>query len=190
MSSEPNRDLGRHYAGLPHLVLVLSVFSQFIPHLPNFSLVFGALLYCGARMRRRDALWFPLAVLELGSIALSRWVYHARWGWGLWTLAGFAAALLAGELLRTAIRPARFVAAALASSGGFFILSNFGVWLHGASYAKSWLGLAACYAAGVPFYRNSLAAALVFGALLFGADALYERSAGRARGSRLEWGRP
>lgn len=175
---------------VPHLVLVASVLAGFIPHLPNFSPEFGALLYCGARMRRRDALWFPLLVLELGALAQTRWVYHMRGGFGLWTLAGFAAALLGGEMLRHSVRPARFVAATLCSTGGFFILSNFGVWLHNAAYAKTWTGLAFCYAAAAPFYRNSLAAALVFGALLFGADVLFERRARRIRGVGLEWGQP
>jgi hypothetical protein len=42
----------------------------------------------------------------------------------------------------------------LLSSIGFFIITNFGVWI--LSYPKSWTGLIECYTLAIPFFRNSL----------------------------------
>jgi hypothetical protein len=53
---------------------------------------------------------------------------------------------------------------AIAAPTVFFLVSNFMVWTgtSEAVYAKSFSGLMTCYEAGLPFYRNSLIATLVF----------------------------
>ena len=51
------------YLVLGWLFVVLAVLVRFVPHSPNFSPVFGALLFGGARLKSRDAVWFPLALL-------------------------------------------------------------------------------------------------------------------------------
>ena len=67
----------------------------------------------------------------------------------------------------------------------FFILSNFGMWLTGAYYPKTFNGLIACYAAAIPFYKNeffgnmllnTFMSNLFFTALLFGAYALIKKT--------------
>ena len=54
--------------------------------------------------------------------------------------------------------------AAVAAPTLYFFVSNFLVWraTTEAVYAKSFGGLMNCYEAGLPFYRNSLIATLVF----------------------------
>ena len=46
----------------------------------------------------------------------------------------------------------------------YFLVSNYLVWMNSteAIYSKSFSGLMTCYEAGLPFYRNSLIATLVF----------------------------
>jgi hypothetical protein len=53
---------------------------------------------------------------------------------------------------------------AVAAPTIFFLLSNFMVWQAAAEvvYAKNFSGLMNCYDAGLPFYRNSLIATIVF----------------------------
>jgi hypothetical protein len=55
-------------------------------------------------------------------------------------------------------------AGAVASPTVYFLVSNFMVWqaTTEATYAKSFNGLMTCYDAGLPFYRNSLIATLLF----------------------------
>src|SRR5579871_750644 len=48
---------------MSYLVVLLAVLTRFIPHMPNFSPVFAVLLSGGAHLKRRDAIWYPLALL-------------------------------------------------------------------------------------------------------------------------------
>src|SRR5579884_2790272 len=57
----------------------------------------------------------------------------------------------------------------------FLGLTNFGVWATQALYPHTGAGLAACYAAAVPFFRNALAGDLAWTLALFGAVRLAER---------------
>src|SRR6266567_565051 len=147
--------------------------------MPNFSPVFAALLFGGAHLRRRDAIWYPIAVLAASDVVLTTVVYRMRIGWGhSITLLGFAAVALIGYWLRKHETVARVGVAALAGPTAFFLMSNFGVWLGGHSsrmYPATWDGLITCYVAALPFYRNSLLASVVYTALLFGANEIYRR---------------
>ena len=62
------------------------------------------------------------------------------------------------------IYPAYFVGA----SFGFWIWTNFGVWLTSHLYPKSFAGLIACYTLALPFLRNALLGDLIWGVLIFG----------------------
>ena len=62
--------------------------------------------------------------------------------------------------------------AAIASSLLFFVVVDFGIWLMGDMYPRTFAGLVACYTAALPFYRNQVAGDLLFTAVLFGAYAL------------------
>jgi hypothetical protein len=53
-------------------------------------------------------------------------------------------------------KPASLVlAGGTISAVGFFLVTNFAVWLNGGFYPQTLEGLAACYAAGLAFYRDS-----------------------------------
>jgi hypothetical protein len=84
-----------------------------------------------------------------GVVALGLWLGRQRSGW---RVAGFT---LAGSLV-------------------FFVVSNFGVWLFQSMYPKSLEGLAACYIAAIPFFRNSLLGDAGYAVLLFGGLAALE----------------
>ena len=53
---------------------------------------------------------------------------------------------------------------AVAAPTAYFLLSNLSVWANSSEvlYPKTFTGLMACYEAGLPFYRNSIIATLVF----------------------------
>ncbi len=159
-----------------YIIVLLAVLTRFVPHLPNFSSVFGALLFGGAYLKRRDALWFPLSLLAASDFVLTTQVYHMRFRWteiGVWV--AYAAILLIGQGLRDRVSVRNVMAASLAGPIAFFLISNFAVWLGWQMYPPSWKGLLACYAAAVPFFRNSLVSSVVFSALLFGGYELYQK---------------
>jgi hypothetical protein len=57
----------------------------------------------------------------------------------------------------------------------FFLVTNFAVWAFLGSYKPSLSGLAACYAAGIPLFWNTLGGDAMYAALFFGGLALAER---------------
>ncbi len=163
-----------------YLLLLLAVLSRVIPHAPwwSFTAVTGSLLYFGARRPWREML-APLAALIATDCYLTvfRYGYTIRWdaafSWG-WYL---AAMLLGAALLGKRVTAARGVAGALLGPTSFFLVSNFGVWACAgiASYPRTLAGLAACYWAGVPFYRNDLLATSLVLAVALGLPALARR---------------
>jgi hypothetical protein len=62
----------------------------------------------------------------------------------------------------------------LASSLMFFGVTNLAVWAAGSLYPRTLVGLILCYAAAIPFFRNSLIGDMAYAATLFGGFALLE----------------
>lgn len=167
---------------MAYLVFVLAVLTRFIPHIPNFSPVFGALLFGGAHIPKRDSVWFPVAVLAASDYALTRYIYGMQMSWGQsFTWLGFAMIALIGCWLRNRASLAKWAAAAVAGPTAFFLISNFGVWLGWKMYPPTLEGLIACYVAAIPFYGNSLLSSVLYTAVLFGGYEFYQRKLGTQR---------
>lgn len=70
----------------------------------------------------------------------------------------------------------RVAAGTLLGPTSFFVLSNYAVWASaGSMYPRTWAGLATCFAAAVPFYRNDLLSTAVVCGLAFGVPVLVRR---------------
>jgi len=167
-----------------YLVFVLAVLTRFlfISHVPVFTPVFGALLFAGARLKKRDAIWFPVTVLAICDWILTTRVFHMEMKWEhSLTILAFAAMAAIGGLLRHNTSIWRFSGCAIAGPTAYFLISNFGVWLGWGLYPHTWRGLAMCYVAALPYYRNSLASTVVLGALLFGVYEVISRKVLRSR---------
>lgn len=79
-----------------------------------------------------------------------------RWQAALISLAAAAGAGIAGEVV-------------------FFIVTNFATWVvQTGYYPHTAAGLVQCYAAGIPFFKHSVASTPVFAVALFGCSALVE----------------
>jgi len=157
---------------LAYLFVVLAFASRFLPHPWHFTPVGAALLFFGARASRRQ-IWFPVAVLALSDVILSKFVYGmgldlgvlASWAW-------YAGIVLLGTRLRDHSKPLWIGASALASATSFFLVSNFAVWLGSTMYPKTMSGLLTCYAGGIPFYQRDVLGTLLFTAVMFSLPAL------------------
>ena len=75
----------------------------------------------------------------------------------------------------------RIAGATVASAILFFAITNFGVWAIDHLYPRTLAGLASCYIAAIPFFRNTLLSGLFYSALLFGGIAAAENRFGSLR---------
>ena len=128
-------------------LIALGVIARLIPHPWNASPVAAFALFGGAYLAKRWAIALPLAIVALSDLLLG---LHATipFTWGAFALTG-----LIGWWIRRQPSPARILAGALAGSGLFFVITNFGVWLVGGLYPRTLDGLLACYVAAIPFIR-------------------------------------
>jgi len=162
------------------LFVVLAIAIRFLPfvlgYTPvwNFTPVGAALLYFGYKHPRKY-MWFPVALLALSDVLLNRFVYGFPITWETFVSTGwYAVALLLGSLLKDQATPLRVVGASLAGSVSFFVISNFAVWAAYDMYPHTLAGLAASYIAAIPFFRNNLAADLIYTVAIFGAPVVFE----------------
>src|SRR5580698_10628125 len=163
---------------LPYLFVLLAIAVRFLPfagplnilpHAWHFTPVAASLLFFGARGSRRQ-MWIPLVLLAATDVVLTKFIYSYTFSWDhLITWAWYAAILWLGTNLREKSGPVRVVAAALASSVSFFLISNFAVWAAWPQmYPRSMNGLMMSYAAGLPFFRNTVESDLFFSIAMFG----------------------
>lgn len=151
-------------------MIVAGVAARFIPHPPNFSPVGALALFAGATFAsKRAAFLVPLLImfisdLVLGLSAITPVVY-----------ASFGIIVWLGSGLREQHRPILVASGAIAGAGVFFVVTNLGVWALGTLYPRTVPGLAACFAAALPFFGNTVASDLLYAATLFGSFALMGR---------------
>ena len=157
------------------VVLAAAVHIRWIALPFSFTPVLAALLYFGARMPRKQ-MWIPVAIWPPLTSYLNRVVYSYPFNRDqLITWAFYAAVLVLGSYALKGWSPVRIGASALGSSVGFFVVSNFAVWLAGMMYPLTAGGLAACYVAGLPFFRNALLSDMLFTAVFFGIGYMVSR---------------
>lgn len=162
-----------------YLLLLVAVLSRLLPHAGwfNFTAVGGALLYFGARRSWREML-VPLAALMATDYALTVYTYHYSFVWQGYvpTWAWYLMAMALGQiLLRARTTVVRVAAGVLLGPTSFFVVSNYAVWVGSVTYPQTLSGLAACYAAAIPFYRNDLLSTALVAGLAFGVPALVRR---------------
>jgi len=164
-----------------YLLLLAALLSRLLPHAGwfNFTAVGGALLYFGARRNWREML-APLAALMATDYFLTVYTYHYAFAWQSYlpTWAWYVAAMALGQiLLRAKTSFTRVAAGSLLGPTSFFVLSNYAAWATMGMYPHSLGGLATCYIAGLPFYRNDLISTAIVAGLAFGVPVLVRRYA-------------
>ena len=144
-------------------VLVLAAaLSRVVPHPPNFTPIAAIALSSAVYLDRRFTFFIPLAAMLISDYFIG---FHSGMGW---VYGCFVAIGVIGLWLRSHKRPQFVVGASLLSSVLFYIVTNFGVWLGGSMYPKTFSGLGMCYVAAVPFFQNTVLGDLVYTSVLFG----------------------
>ena len=154
---------------------ILGALARLVPHAPNFTPAGGLSLFAGGRLRGWEAYLLPLALMAatdplVGGYSFATPFVYASLMVNVW---------IGSRWLRGGANALRIGGAAAAGSLQFFLISNFAVWLRfPTTYTHTFSGLAACYAAAIPFYGRTLAADLAYSGALFGLYALLSRRAG------------
>ena len=148
------------------MLMGLGVVLRWLPHPANFAPVTAIALFGGAVLPRRLALWVPLGLMMISDALIG---FHSliavTWGWYTLTALASVRWLRAGRVTMS-------VLLAVLSSSGFFVVTNFAVWLTSGMYAHSWVGLSQCYWLALPFFRNSVLSDILYTVALFGAYRL------------------
>jgi hypothetical protein len=154
-------------------MIFLGACTRLLPHPWNFTPLIAIGLFAGHHARNTSTgILATVLAMALGDAVLgfdsSFWyVYPA-----------LMIPVFAGRLTRNRNgmgTVGSIAAAALGSGLAFFAITNFGVWLTQPIYPHTAAGLAACFAAGIPFYRNQLAGDALYTLALFGGYAAFIR---------------
>ena len=142
------------------IVLILAIF-RLIPHPPNATPVAAMALFAGAMFNNR---WLAFAIPIFAMFLSDLWLgLHSTI---LYVYLGLVCTVVIGSTLKK-ISALNLCVAVLISSLIFYLLTNFGAWLHHEMYPRTINGLVQSYIAGLPFLRNSLIANFVFTFLVF-----------------------
>jgi hypothetical protein len=154
------------------LIMGMILFAAIIriaAHPWNLASVGAMALFSGAVIRNRAmAFLFPLLAMLAGDFFVGFHILMPV------VYVSFVISTAIGFWLRERRSVARLGGAVLLGAIQFFLITNLGAWMFLNSYPKTFAGLMACYAAGVPFLWNTLAGDICYSALLFGGLFLAE----------------
>lgn len=185
--NKSNKSIGWSLA----LLIVIAAVYRVIPDRPfGFAPQWAMAVFAGAVIKdRKWALALPVL-----SMFISDLLYQALYLNGFSAIPGFYdgqwqnyilfALLTCIGFMMKKLNVLNIFLASLAAPTVYFILSNLVLWAgwsgtRGLGRPKTWEGLLLCYNDALPFYRNSLAATLVFSAVLFGAYYLLRKNSAR-----------
>lgn len=143
-----------------------AVIRLWIP-IPNFSPI-GAIALMGGAFLGKRALAFalPLLALFLGDLILSQvssayssYLFSASFAM---VYLAFVVIVLIGLRLSKHMNLKNVLGTSIVAAVAFFVISNFGSWLFFGMYPMNAAGLMEAFAAGLPFFQNTLISQLVF----------------------------
>jgi hypothetical protein len=152
-------------------MILFAAIMRIVPHPWNLAPVGAMALFSGAVIRNRImAFVLPLVAMLAGDFFVGFHILMPV------VYASFVISTALGFWVRERRSAARVGGVVLLGAIQFFLVTNFGVWAFSTFYPKTFAGLMACYAAGVPFFWNTLAGDICYSALLFGGLYLAERT--------------
>jgi hypothetical protein len=170
-----NPQAARHEETIFRTILILGMILfaaiiRIVPHPWNLAPVGAMALFSGAVIRNRVmAFVFPLLAMLAGDFFVGFHILMPV------VYASFLISTAIGFCVRERRSAMRVGGVVLLGAIQFFLITNLGVWAFSNFYPKTLAGLMACYAAGVPFFWNTLAGDICYSALLFGGLFLAER---------------
>ena len=143
-------------------IIIFAAFTRIMPHPPNFTPIIAMGLFGGAYLKdKRWALLVPVCAMLLADVFLG---FH---GTMIWVYGSLIIITTIGFLLKRGVTLKNGAIATIGGSLLFFLVTNFGVWASGSFYPKNVEGLISCYAAGIPFFGNTLGGSIFYSSLMF-----------------------
>ena len=129
---------------------------------PNLEIVTAVSLVAAVYLHRYFAVIVPLATMFLSDAIIGNGQV-ALFVWSAFLVIGLSGLLLkrvSGDSKKLLLGT---FGTGLGAAVFFFVWTNFGVWAmgDGSFYPHTWQGLMACYAMGLPFFRNTLVSGVV-----------------------------
>ena len=152
-------------------LLLIALFSRFVPHWPNFTALGAVALIGGSQL---NPYWLA-PLVTFGALILSDLILGFYSGFSMVYLA-FLLICIQGMWMKTDKRSHLFGHSLVASSL-FFLITNGAVWYANPMYSQDVSGLILAYAAGLPFFLNFLLGTVVYGLGLSFALRLVDRKA-------------
>src|SRR5687768_5790157 len=160
------------------IMIVVAVLYRVIPDRPmGFAPHWAMALFAGAVIKDKKIAF----AVPIFSMFISDIIYHLLYINGLTSISGFYEGQFTNYLLFAAMTGIGFlmnkitvpnvIIFSLVICSAFFLLSNFFVWNAGSGWGRphTFAGLLQAYEDGLPFFRNSIFATIVFSGILFGA---------------------
>ncbi len=153
---------------MEYLLILLGVVLRFLPHPANFAPIAAIGLFSGCYLRRRFAFILPLAAMLISDIFIGFYSWQVM----VSVYLSFALVGLIGIWLKDHKSFTTVAGGTLLGSVIFFLVTNFAVWAFWPMYPHTWAGLVACYAAAIPFFKNTLMGNFFYVGVLFGSYEL------------------
>lgn len=143
--------------------------AGWLPLPPNVAPVGAMALFGGAYLGRRRGWLVPLGLMLISDalIGFDRWPMEIA----IYGCFGFSVWLGSRWSMRRGVM--RLAGATLLGSTVFFLVTNAAVWGFTAWYPHTPAGLTQCFAAALPFFRNTLVGDLGYTALFFGLAQVF-----------------
>ncbi len=148
---------------LAYGLILLGIVSRLIPHPANFTPIGAIALFAGTYLTTKKSYLIPIVAMFISDLFLG---FHNTIPY---VYGSFVIIYLFGQYLNKHKNIQNLLMFSLSGSALFFIITNFGVWLHSGMYTHTLDGLIKCYIMAIPFYKNTLTGDLIYGAILFGA---------------------
>ena len=137
------------------LILILS-FSRLIPHPSNFTPILAVGIFSGFYFRNfLLGVFIVIFSMFLGDLYLG---FHETM---FFTYTSLTIAVVIGLYIKH-FSFTEILFSGLASSFGFFLITNFGAWLTLEMYEKNLAGLFQSYVLAIPFFHNTLISTLFY----------------------------
>lgn len=156
--------------GIALVLILVAITSRFLPHPPNFTAVGAVALFGGAFFSNNRFTWLiPFVALLISDVILNTFVYHIDFSWySLGTYLAFGIIYLLGNSIKK-ISVTNVLLGSFLASFLFFVVTNTFSWITFDFYTKDLTGLLSSYAAGLPFFWNTVVGDLFYVTVLFGS---------------------
>jgi len=169
-------------------VLFITVFavamSRIIPHWPNVTAVAAVAILGGATMRNSlTAVLIPVSAIFVSDLIINNVFYSTYYDSFVlfgessgWIYAAFILMAVLSHFTIKSFKALPIISVTMISTLLFFVLTNFGSWLHSPFYTQDMSGLMLAFEAGLPFLLNSILGNLFFvGVFFYGYSKISER---------------